>query len=59
LTIVAVQRPKKDARLTLRITDESKKALRIAADRKDRTLNWLAQDIFDRFLAGEKKRRKR
>lgn len=50
-------RPKKSARLTLRVTEDTKATIRAAAERRDRTMNWLAQDILEKWATKERRHR--
>lgn len=50
---------KKDARLTLRLTSETKRTLEAVAKRRDRSVNWLAQNILDRWADREAARQQK
>jgi hypothetical protein len=58
-TVSAVARPKNDDQITFRVPASDKRDLKIAAEHRDRTHNWLARDIVLKWLAKERKRRRR
>jgi predicted transcriptional regulator len=49
---------KKDASLTIRLSSDTKSDLRAAARDLDRTANWLAVNILERWLAKRHKRKR-
>lgn len=48
---------KKDTRITIRFTAAQAADLKAAAERRDRTVNWLSRQIVTTWLTQERKRR--